>query len=120
MTFVSSSKLAKEVKSKVHDEKQTEKASLKAAVQWNTVVLTEIDKKHANLPNTPLSDLFHQADSDPELSSKNTFRTTFFVTKVEPADVKEWTKQYDKKTKKSSSLKGSAATKAAGNIIYQV
>ncbi len=31
------------------------------------VVLTEVDKKYANLPNTPLSELFHHADSDPEL-----------------------------------------------------
>lgn len=120
LTFVSTSKLAKEIKSKVHDEKQTEKASLKQAVQMNAVVLTEIDKKHQHLTNTSLSDLFHQSDSDPELSSKNTFRTNFYVTKIEPADVKEWTKLYDKKTKKSSSLKGSNAGKASGNIIYQV
>jgi hypothetical protein len=104
----------------VNDEKQTEKASIKAAVNWNTAVLTEIDKKHLHLSNTPLSDLFHNADSDPELSSKNTFRTTFYVTKVEPSDVKEWTKQYDKKTKKAISLKGSSANKSAGNLIYQV
>jgi len=62
--------------------------------------------------------LFHQADSDPEIANKNTFRTSFSVIKVEPSDVKEWAKQYDKKTKKSTSLKGSAAGKAAGNLIY--
>lgn len=67
MTFISSSKLAKELKSKVHDEKQPDKASLKKGVNMQAAVLTEVDKKHANLPNTPLSELFHHADTDPEL-----------------------------------------------------
>lgn len=85
----------------------------------NAVVLTEVDKKHANLPFHSLHDLFHN-ENDKEIGSKDTFRTQFYVTKVEPADVKEWVKQYDKKTKKATSLKGSAATKSAGNLIYQV
>ena len=118
LTFVSSSKLAKEVKAKVADERQTEKDALKQPVSMNAVVLTEIDKKHANLPTTTLYDLFHYADNDPELANKTTFRTTFYVTRVEPTDPKEWVKAYDKKTKKATSLKGSAATKAAGNLIY--
>lgn len=67
MTFIGSSKLAKEIKSKVHDDKTPDKASIKKGVSMNAVVLTEIDKKHANLANTPLSELFHHADSDPEL-----------------------------------------------------
>lgn len=46
MTFVSNSKLAKEVKSKVADERQTEKAAIKQAVNMNAVILTEVDKKH--------------------------------------------------------------------------
>lgn len=74
MTFVSSSKLAKEVKSKVHDDK-ADKGALKAAVNMNATVLTEIDKKHQHLANTPISELFHQADSDPEIANKSTFRT---------------------------------------------
>jgi len=74
LTFVSTSKLAKEVKSKVHEDK-ADKAALKAAVNMNAVVLTEIDKKHQHLANTPISELFHQADSDPEIANKNTFRT---------------------------------------------
>jgi len=45
MTFVSSSKLAKDVKGKVHEDK-ADKASLKQAVNMNAVVITEIDKKH--------------------------------------------------------------------------
>jgi len=46
MTFISTSKLSKEVKSKVTDEKAIEKQTLKQPVMMNAVVLTEIDKKH--------------------------------------------------------------------------
>jgi hypothetical protein len=45
MTFVSGSKLAKEVKAKVTDDRQAEKAALKSEVSHNAVVLTEVDKK---------------------------------------------------------------------------
>ena len=120
MTFASQSKLAKEVRAKVTDEKQTEKESLKQPVSMNATILTEIDKKHAGLPTTTLYDLFHYADNDPELANKTTFKTTFYVTRIEPTDPKEWVKSYDKKTKKATSLKGTTTTKAAGNLIYQV
>lgn len=120
LVFPQNSKLGKELRSKITDDKEGNKAALKQKVQYNAVTLTEVDKKHQNLPNTPLSDLFHQVDNDPELARETTFRTTFSVVKVEPVDVKEWTKLYDKKTKKASSLKGSSAAKAGGNIIYQV
>jgi hypothetical protein len=49
MTFISSSKLASTVSSKVTDDKTTEKAALKSKVSMTPVVLTEVDKKHANL-----------------------------------------------------------------------
>lgn len=101
MTFVSTSKLAKEVRSKVNDDKAADKASLKSAVMMNPVVLTEVDKKHQNLPNSSLHDLFHYAENDPALANKNTFRTSFYVTKIEPGTVQEWTKCYDKKCKKT-------------------
>ena len=117
MTFASASKLAKEIKAKVSDDKTTEKASLKQPLMMNAVVLTEVDKKHANLPVTSLHDLFH-SENDPEIANKTTFRTSFYVTKIEPADPKEFVKAYDKKTKKATSLKGSAAAKAGGNLIY--
>jgi len=67
MTFPSSSKLGKEVKAKVHDEKTPDKQAIKKGVSMNAVVLTEIDKKYAHYANTPLNELFHHADSDPEL-----------------------------------------------------
>jgi len=119
LVFPHNSKLGKELRSKIVDDK-VDKAALKQKVQYNAVTLTEVDKKHQHLPMTPLSDLFHQADNDPELARETTFRTTFSVVKIEPADVKEWTKAYDKKTKKATSLKGSATAKAGGNLIYQV
>jgi hypothetical protein len=58
----------------------------------NAVILTEVDKKHQNLPVTSLDDLFHYSENDPELANKNTFRTTFYVTKIEPTDPKEFVK----------------------------
>lgn len=115
MTFVSSSKLAKEVKTKVTDDRSVEKAALKQDVSLSAVVLTEVDKKHANLPTHTLQDLFHNVDTDKEISGRDTFRTQFYVTKIEPADVKEWVKSYDKKTKKAASLKGSAKGE---NLIF--
>lgn len=75
------------------------------------VVLTEVDKKHAGLVNTSLHDLFHSPDN-----SQSTFRTVFYVTKVEPGQVVEAVKSYDKKTKKVSSAKGAKG----GELIYQV
>lgn len=118
MTFISSSKLAKDLKAKVTDEK-TDKNALKQDVLMNAVMLTEVDKKHAGLQTHSLQDLFHNIETDKEIAGKDTFRTQFFITKIEPADVKEWTKLYDKKTKKATSLKGSAAG-AKADIIYQV
>ena len=114
MTFVSSSKLAKELKSKAHEEK-LDKAALKQDVMMNATILTEVDKKYHGLPVHSLQDLFHNVETDKEISGHDTFRTQFYVTKIEPADVKEWVKSYDKKTKKTTSCKGE---KAAGNLIY--
>jgi Telomeric single stranded DNA binding POT1/CDC13 len=117
VTFVSPSKLAKEIKAKISDDRAVEKASLKQEVSLNAVVLTEVDKKHAGLPTHSLQDLFHNADTDKEISSKDTFRTQFYVTRVEPVDVKEWVKSYDRKTKKTSSHKGAGGK---GENIFQV
>jgi len=118
VTFVSTSKIAKELKAKITEDRAVEKAALKQDVSLSAVVLTEVDKKHAGLPTHSLQDLFHNVDSDKELSSRDTFRTQFYVSKIEPADVKEWVKSYDRKSKKTSSLKGSAAK--GGDNIFQV
>ena len=113
LTFPASSKLAKDVRSKVGEEK-VDKASVTGV---NATVLTEVDKKHAGLPVHSLQDLYHNVETDKDLQGKDTFRTQFYVTKIESADVREWTRSYDKKTKKSSSFKGA---KGNANAIYQV
>lgn len=46
LTLPSNSKLAKDLKGKISDEKAADKASLKAKVQFNSVVLSEVEKKH--------------------------------------------------------------------------
>lgn len=113
LSFPASSKLAKEFRSKVADEK-VDKAAVTGA---SATILTEVDKKYANLPFVSLQDLFHNVETDKDLQSKDTFRTQFYVTRIESADVKEWSKSFDKKTKKSASFKGQ---KGNANAIYQV
>ena len=111
MTFLSSSKLAMSLASKVDDDKADEKASLKAKDSTAPVVLTAVDKKHASLPSTSLKELFHEPDM-----SVSTFRTCFYVTKVEPGKVEDCCKSYTKSTKKAASAKGAKG----GDMIYQV
>jgi hypothetical protein len=110
MTFIGSSKLAASL-SKVQNETQTERAALKNSVSMTPVILTEVDKKHQNLPVTSLHDLFHSADT-----STNTFRTCFYVTRVEPGNVQDAVRSYDRKSRKTSTAKGSKG----GDLIYQV
>ena len=110
MTFINSSKLAANL-SKVANEKNSEKATLKSKVSMTPVVLTEVDKKHQNLSNTSLHDLFHHPDN-----STNTFRTCFYVTRVEPGTVADSVRVWDKKARKSVSAKGAKG----GDLIYQV
>jgi hypothetical protein len=107
MTFIGSSKLAASV-SKVSGENSTEKAALKSAVSMAPVVLTEVDKKWSHLPNTSLHDLFHSSDN-----STNTFRTCFYVTRVEPGNVADAVKGYNRSSKKTSN-------NCSGDLIYQV
>lgn len=46
LTFPSHSKINKDVKAKVHDEKPGAEKGAKAKLQYSPVVLTEIEKKH--------------------------------------------------------------------------
>jgi hypothetical protein len=108
MTFISTSKLAATL-SKVGDDRTAEKNALKSGTSMLPVVLTEVDKKHAGLPMTSLHDLFHGNWSG------STFRTCFYVTKVEPTDVAESVVCYDKKTKKSSSAKN-----GKGDLVHRM
>lgn len=113
MTFVSFSKLAKDVRSKVTEDKKEAQAALKESMSMHPVMLSEVDKKHANMPITPLKDLF---SDDPDVTRNTTFRTHFSVSKVEPGKTEDFCKVFDKKNNKSSSAKGAKN----GNFIYQV
>jgi len=113
MTFISHSKLAKEVRSKVSEDKKEAQAALKESMSMHPVMLSEVDKKHANLPITPLKDLF---SDDPDVAKNSTFRTHFSVSKVEPGKIEDFCKHFDKKANKTSSAKGVKN----GNFIYQV
>ena len=113
LTFPAGSKLAKEVRGKASDEK-VDKAAITGS---SATVLTEVDKKWAGLPVHSLQDLFHNVETDKEIQSKDTFRTQFYVTRIESANVQEWTKALDKKSKKTSSFKGQ---KGNANAIYQI
>ena len=113
LAFPTGAKLAKEVRSKATDDK-VDKASVTGA---SATVLTEVDKKYANLPFVSLQDLFHNVETDKDLQAKDTFRTQFYVTRIESADVREWTKSFDKKCNKASSFKGA---KGNARAIYQV
>ena len=102
LTFVSSSRLAKNVGSKVTDDLKH--------VAGQVHICSEVDKKWAATATTSLNDLFHH---DSALTG-NTFRTTFQVVKVEgaPADlVKVW----NKTSKKATSAKGVKG----GELIWQ-
>lgn len=110
MTFISSSKAAASV-GKVGNDNSTEKAALKSKCSMAPVILTEVDKKHSGLASTSLHDLFHAPDN-----SSSTFRTCFYVTKVEPSNLADCVKSWDKGKKKASSAKGAKG----GDLIYQV
>ena len=110
MTFISSSKLAASL-GRVNNETQTEREALRRDFSTTPVVLTEVDRKHQGLQTTSLHDLFHSPDN-----STNTFRTTFYVTRVEPGNVSDAVKVWNKKSRQSSSAKGSKG----GDYIYQV
>ena len=79
LSFVSSSRLARNLAAKVSDDWKQDQAELAKAVPSHAIVLSEVDKKHAGLRHTSLNDLFHQEGS----LTGNTFRTTFSVVKVE-------------------------------------
>ena len=80
MTFTSTSKLGNTL-SKIADDRTSEKAALKSGNSNLRVCLTEVDKKHAGLKTTSLHDLFHTS------CSGSTFRTCFYVSKVEPSNL---------------------------------
>jgi len=105
MTFIGSSKVAASL-GKVANDDAVEKASVKANDHFTPSIVSSVDAKHAGLANTSLHDLFHAPDN-----STSTFRTCFYVTKVEPSNLNDAVKSWDKAKKKVG------PAKADGNIL---
>jgi hypothetical protein len=113
MTFIGSSRLAGAV-SKVQDDAAADRAELAKAVPSVAVNIGDIDRKYANLPSTNLEELFGGK------ASGDTFRTSFCVTRVEPGDLREAVKVYDRKAKKVSSAKGAKGGELVWNVQLSV
>lgn len=113
MTFVSSSRLAGNV-AKVQDDAAADRAELAKAVPSVAINMSDVDRKHANLPMTSLSELFSGK------LSGDTFRTSFCVTRVEPGDIRDAVKVYDRKAKKVSSAKGAKGGELVWNVQLSV
>ena len=113
MTFVPSSRLAQAV-SKVQDDLAADKAELAKAVPAFAITASDIDRKYAGLQSTSLDDLFGGK------LAGDTFRTRFCVTRVEPGDVREAVKVYDRKAKKVSSAKGAKGGELVWNVQFSV
>jgi hypothetical protein len=107
-TFIGSSKVAKGL-SKVSEDDKENAAELAHDHPSHAITVSEVDAKHAGLHHTNLNELFHQN------KTSGTFRTSFFVTHVDPSDHNEATKSWDKKNKKTGSAKGSKS-----DLIWQV
>ena len=113
MTFISSSRLAAGV-AKVTDDANADKAELAKPVPSVAVTVSEIDKKWAALPSTSLEELFGG-----KLTAE-TYRTSFCVTRVEPSDVKEAVKVYDRTNKKVATAKGAKGGELVWNVQLSV
>lgn len=113
MTFIGSSKLAGAV-ARVQDDAAADKAELAKAVPSVAVTISDIDRKFASLPSTSLDELFGGK------ASGDTFRTSFCVTRVEPGDIREAVKVYDRKAKKVTSAKGAKGGELVWNVQLSV
>jgi len=113
MTFVSSSRLAAAV-GKVQEDLAADRAELAKAVPAVAINMSEVDRKWAGLQSTSLEELFSGK------SAGDTFRTSFCVTRVEPGDIRDAVKVYDRKTKKLSSAKGAKGGELVWNVQLSV
>lgn len=113
MTFVSGSRLAGNV-AKVQDDVAADKAELAKDVPSVAVTISDIDRKWANLQSTSLEELFGGK------LSGDTFRTSFCVCRVEPGDVRDAVKVFDRKSKKVSSAKGAKGGELVWNVQLSV
>lgn len=113
MTFISSSKQAANL-SKVANCTGAEKKALASKdPSMLPVVLTEVDKKHSGLGRSSLKDLFESPDL-----RQSTFRTCFYVTRVEPGNAAEAVQVYNKSTKKTTSTKSGKGDPK--DLVYKV
>ena len=113
MTFIGSSRLAGAV-AKVQDDVAADRAELAKPVPSVAVTISDIERKYANLPSTSLDELFSGK------VTAETCRTSFCVTRVEPGDLREACKVYDRKAKKVSSAKGAKGGELVWNIQLNV
>ena len=113
MTFIGSSRLAGNV-AKVQDDAAADRAELNKPVPSVAINLSDIDRKWANTQSTSLEELFSGRVPG------ETFRTSFCVTRVEPGDLREAVKVYDRKTKKVSSAKGAKGGELVWNVQLSV
>ena len=60
MGFLPTSKLAKSIFAKAVDDWKSDIKELSKDVPMRAIILTEIDKKHIDLPVTQLHSLFHE------------------------------------------------------------
>lgn len=107
-TFIASSKIAKGL-AKVSEDDKENAHELAKDHPAHAITVSEVDPKHANLQHSNLNELFHQN------KTSGTFRTSFFVTKVEPHNAADAVKHFDKASKKTSSAKGEKS-----GLVWQV
>jgi len=113
MTFISASRMATNVQ-KVQEDTAADKAELAKAVPSVAITMSDIDRKHANLPTTSLEELFGGK------MAGDTFRTSFCVTSVAPGDIRDAVKVFDRKTKKVTSAKGAKGGELVWNVQLTV
>jgi len=109
MTLINASRLSTSV-GKVSDDWNADKSELAKDTPGVVVTVSDIDKKWSGLQTTSLQQLFTS-----KTLSGDTFRTRFCVTGAEPADMRDSTKAWNKKDKKTSSAKGSK-----GELVWNV
>ena len=109
MTFIGPSRLATTI-SKIQEDLSADKSELAKATPSVAVHVSDIDRKWAHLQSTSLEDLFSGK------LAGDTYKTSFYVTKVEPGEMRDAVKVYDKKTKKMTSAKGAKS----GDLVWHV
>lgn len=79
------------------------------------VTVSEVDKSHKSMKLSSLEELFSGKNS-----TDSTFRTSFCVTRVDPEDVRDFVKLYDRKTNKLSSCKGITTLPKGSELVWNV